>query len=408
MNVQERVLAALRREEPDRVPVFIYLNPYTKEWYTSDPSYSALLDACKEHADVIHDWYLPMGFLASAAELPRESRTLPGGLVEDTLHTPAGPVTRVMAPDWRGMAPRKRWMSTVQDARRILSIPSVRLRPDLRPFLADRERLAGKAVSQVTLPDPVGLVVEEIDPEAVAVWTLEQRPLLREMLDVAYERIAGLLEYCLKADLGPIYYFNGPEYALPPLMSPRDFEEFVVEYDAPLVRLIHSYPGKYAIIHSHGRVNRFLERFAAIGMDGLNVLEPPPVGDTVLAEAKRHAGKSYCLIGNIQYDDLVRKDKPEVEQLVFEAIRQAGPEGGFILFPMRIAIRTPAAGEGQRQSDPLPGHGPQTRGLPAPAAIAISPNPYRPAGPRGRRPARSRAWLPSGWLPRSAARGPAT
>jgi len=341
LNTEQRVLAALRGEEPDCVPVFIYLNPYTESWYTSDPSYSALLDACKEHADVIHDWYLPMGFFASAAELPRESRILPGGLVEEILRTPAGPVTRLMARDWRGMAPRKRWMSTVEDARRILSIPSVPFRPDLGPFLANRKRLAGKAVSQVTLPDPVGLVVEEIDPEVAAVWTLEQRPLLRELLDVAFERIADLLEYCLKAGLGPIYYFNGPEYALPPLMSPRDFDEFVVEYDARLVRLIHSYPDKYVIIHSHGRVNRFLERFAAIGMDGLNVLEPPPVGDVVLVHAKRRVGDHYCLIGNIQYDDLARKDKREVERLVVEAIRQAGSGGGFILSPCASPYEQP-------------------------------------------------------------------
>ncbi|KPK84066.1 MAG: hypothetical protein AMJ81_06660, partial [Phycisphaerae bacterium SM23_33] len=119
------------------------------------------------------------------------------------------------------------------------------------------------------------------------------------------------------------------------------FEEFVVAYDARLVELIHSYPDTYVIVHSHGRVSRFLERFAAVGMDGLNVLEPPPMGDTVLAEAKRRVGDKYCLIGNIQYDDLARGSRQEVERLVMEAIRQGGPGGGFILSPCASPYERP-------------------------------------------------------------------
>ena len=331
MNTQQRVLAALRREQPDRVPVFIYLNPYVDDWSTNEPSYAELLEAAAKYADVIHDWYFPMGFFCSAAELPAESRKRSDGTTEHVLHAPAGPITSVTAPNWRGQGEKKRWICTPEDARRVLSIPYVRPAPDLAPFLATRSRLCDRAVAQVTLPDPIGLVAEMIDQEVLATWTIEAREILRELLDVALERILDALRHCLDGGVGPIYYFNGPEYALPPLMSPRDFEEFVVAYECPLMELIHSYPDRYVIVHSHGRVNRFLERFAAIGMDGLNVLEPPPVGDTVLAEAKRRVGDRLCLIGNIQYDDLARKSKSQVERLVVEAIRQAAPGGGFIL-----------------------------------------------------------------------------
>ena len=342
MDTAQRVLAALRREEPDRVPVFIYLNPYdTKAWYSSDPSYADVLAACRDHADVIGDWYVPMGFFCSAAELPAESRRLADGATARTLHTPAGPITSVTAPDWRGEGPRKLWISSVEDARRVLSIPHVPVRPDLTDFLAARQRLAGRVVGQATFPDPICLLGDLIDPSTLAVWTIERRDLLVEMLDVAAERIVETLRFCLDAGAGPIIYFNGPEYALPPLMSPRDFEQFVVAYDAPLVDLVHSYPGRYVIIHSHGRVNRFLERFAAIGMDGLNVLEPPPIGDVVLTDAKRRVGGAYCLIGNIQYDDLARGSAADVDRLVAGAIRDGAPGGGFILSPCASPYERP-------------------------------------------------------------------
>ena len=341
MNSRERILTALRRQQPDRVPVLIFLDPYTDTWAGRDPSYGPLLAATREYADVIYDWNFPTGFFASGAPLPRRQEALPEGRTRHVLDTPNGPMTLETAPDWRGGGIVKHWVRSVDDARRVLSIPHAPLRPDLAPFRAERRRLEGVAAAQVTFPDPICLVGDLVAPAVLAVWTVEERGLLCEMLDVACRRIAEALNYCLAGDVGPIYYFNGPEYALPPLMSPRDFEEFVVAYDRRLVELIHSRPERYVIIHSHGRVNRFLEGFAAIGMDGLNVLEPPPMGDTILAEAKARVGDRFCLIGNIQYDDLVRGTAEEVERLVIEAIRQGAPGGGFILCPCASPYERP-------------------------------------------------------------------
>ncbi len=342
MNTDQRVLAALRLEQPDRVPVFLYLNPYVQDkWYSQDASYAQVLEACRSWADAIYDWHAPLGFFCSGAELPCETRPLPGGAVCRVAHTPRGPVTYETAPDWRGGGPRKLWITDPEDARRVLSAPAVPLRPDLADFHAARQRLAGRCVAQATFPDPICMVGAYVQPETLAMWTIEQRGLLRELLGAALERICDMLRHCLDGGVGPIYYFNGPEYALPPLMSPRDFEEFVVAYDARLVELIHSYADRYVIVHSHGRVSRFLERFAEIGMDGLNVLEPPPMGDTVLSDAKRRVGDRYCLIGNIQYDDLARGSPEDVERLVIEAIRQGAPGGGFILSPCASPYERP-------------------------------------------------------------------
>ena len=334
------MLAALRREQPDRVPVFLFLNPYGDRWYTQDPSYASVLAACEALEDVVYDWPFPSGFFHTAAELTTERRDQGSGVTEHVIHTPRGPITKVTAPSWRGGGAVKRWISTPEDARRVLSVPYEPSRPDLGPFLQERERLRGRAVARMGFQDPI-CMAGLVDEEALAVWTIEERALLRELLDTCFQRIRDELRHCLEGGLGPIFHFSGPEYALPPLMSPRDFEEFVVAYDTPLVELIHSYPDRYVIIHSHGRVSRFLERFAAIGMDGLNVLEPPPIGDTRLADAKRRIGDRVCLIGNVQYDDLARGSKEKIERLVREAIRDGAPGGGFILCPCASPYERP-------------------------------------------------------------------
>jgi uroporphyrinogen-III decarboxylase len=60
-------------------------------------------------------------------------------------------------------------------------------------------------------------------------------------------------------------------------------------------------------------------------------LEPPPLGDVVLSEAKRRIGDRVCLIGNIQYEDLASASVRQVEELVRDAIAQGAPGGGFVL-----------------------------------------------------------------------------
>lgn len=330
MTTEQRVLTALRCEQPDRVPVFIYLNPDSGKWYCREPSYEPVMKACRQYADVIHDWRFPSGFFHTAAALERESRTLPDGVREDVIHTPGGDLSCRVATDWRGGGMLKRWVTEPRDVEKLLAIPYVPARPDLAPVLKAREQK--QWVVQATFEDPVcsaGL----IDETSMALWTIEHRDFLRCLLDEVSRRIFAELEYCLENGVGPLYYFNGPEYALPPLMSPQDFEEFVLGYDTRLVERIHACPGNYVIIHSHGKVSKFLERFAAIGTDGLNVLEPPPIGDTVLADAKQRIGESVCLIGNLQYDDIARGSKQSIEALVARAMAEGAPGGGFILSP---------------------------------------------------------------------------
>lgn len=341
MTSEERLLTALRRGRPDRVPVSVWLNPFVRTWATGigeevDPDaagYREVLEAARECADAEFDWAFPSGLFHTggiSAPNGRRVRTERVGLERLRLSvlTPRGPIDTVVQ-DRPGGGAEKHWIESVEDARRLLSIPYEPVRPDLSGFLATRAASAGRYLAKVTLEDPVcslGLV----DPATCALWTIEERPLLRDIMDAAFARIVDELAWLLEGGAGPLFYFNGPEYALPPLMSPDDFEEFVVVYDTRLVDQVHR-GGGITQIHSHGRVGRFLESFARTGTDSLNVLEPPPLGDVVLADAKRRVGRRMCLVGNIQYQELVAASETEVDRLVRGAILQGAPGGGFIL-----------------------------------------------------------------------------
>lgn len=338
MTTEERVLTALHREQPDRVPVFLYLDPFTQNWATQDPSYAEVMACAKEYADIIYEWAPDFGFFFSSGVAVSAEET--DNQLTWRVATPAGELTSILQRKWNGgWGETKFWLETPQDMERILSLPYQPLQPNIDEFLETRKRRKGQAIAQVTLPDPVGMV-GMIKPEELAVWTLTERALLTTFIREAYQRIRELVSRLLENDVGPVYYFNGPEFAIPPLMSPNDFEDFVVAYDKPLVDMIHA-AGKLVIIHSHGKVNRFLERFVAISTDGLNVLEPPPMGDVDLADAKRRVGADMCLIGNIEYDDLAKQTPERIDAMVKKCIEQAGTGGGFILSPSANPYESP-------------------------------------------------------------------
>jgi uroporphyrinogen-III decarboxylase len=341
MTSEERLLTALRRGRPDRVPVSVWLNPYVTKWATGideavDPDaagYREVLEAARDCADAEYDWAFPTGLFHTAWDTaPDRGRTgterAGSGRLRHTVRTPRGILDSVVQ-DRPGGGTAKHWIENVEDARRLLSMPYEPVRPDLSGFLAARAASAGRYLAKVTLADPAGSL-GLIDPATCALWTIEERPLLRDILETAFTRIADELAWLLEGGAGPLFYFNGPEYALPPLMSPADFEEFVVACDTRLVDQVHR-GGGITQIHSHGRVSRFLESFARTGTDSLNVLEPPPLGDVVLADAKRRVGDRICLVGNIQYQELDAATEAEVDALVREAIGQGAPGGGFIL-----------------------------------------------------------------------------
>ena len=68
------------------------------------------------------------------------------------------------------------------------------------------------------------------------------------------------------------------------------------------------------------------------GVDVLETLTPPPMGDANLAELKKEIGDSVCLKGYIDLWHVIHEGTPEtIEKAVKEAIEIAAPGGGFIL-----------------------------------------------------------------------------
>jgi uroporphyrinogen decarboxylase len=112
------------------------------------------------------------------------------------------------------------------------------------------------------------------------------------------------------------------------LISPEHFREFLKPYYAELVDFIHG-QGLKVFKHTDGNHWKIMEDLIEVGFDGIHPIQPQSLD---LAVVKKEIGDRICLLGNIDCrETLVSKSLEEVEEEVQQAIRAAGPGGGYIL-----------------------------------------------------------------------------
>jgi len=332
MDVEQRVLAVLRGEQPDRVPVLMHFNPYVEDWYTYLPVFADVLPAAERYADVVFDWSFPAPLMFTAAARWIEQHDLGGGQVEQIIHTPDGPLTEVVRTGLREQPPLKRWIQTVDDAERALSMPYVSPKPDLDRFLETTRRLGGRVITRATFRDPIALA-DWIDDRTFAAWRVERRDLIRRLLDAAFERIADGLRTCLEAGVGPVYVLNRCQPGLLRTLSDKDVEEFVLDYDRRLVEIVHDYPDRYVALGAPNQHASLLESLVAVGMDGLRVVDPPPRGECGLAEMKRLIGDRVCLIATLSAEELSGVQADQIDALVRRTLADGAAGARFMLLP---------------------------------------------------------------------------
>jgi uroporphyrinogen decarboxylase len=168
--------------------------------------------------------------------------------------------------------------------------------------------------------------------EAFAYWWVDHRDLLFRLRDAFQERVLDMLDSLLNAGVGPVLGTSGTEFVAPPIHSPETYREFALPCFAEIAARLHD-RGCLLHVHCHNRLNALLEDFADAAWDVLHPVEPPPMGDVVLADAKRRLGDSLCLEGNIQIGEIYASPTERVVALVEEAMAAGKPGGGFILCP---------------------------------------------------------------------------
>ena len=109
------------------------------------------------------------------------------------------------------------------------------------------------------------------------------------------------------------------------------YSEFVMPYENEVFRAIRE-RGLKSYVHTCGAIGDRLDLMAQTSVDGIDTLDPPPLGTVDLAEAKARYGRRFFFKGNLDaVNEMLNADEPTFERAVENRLRIGKPGSGYIL-----------------------------------------------------------------------------
>ena len=349
MTSRERLLTALRRGVPDRVPVTIYEHaPHGDGWANVEPSYAPMLELERRYGDSFVRAPIDVQVLLGDPNSVRgqDETTADGSLVKtNVIETPQGQLRWVTRRDpsqmtWWQVEPL---IKSDEDIERVLAMPDGPNTVDAQKLQAFEQKVGQDGVLLFSLGDAVGHVVGLFDFEDFVLRAYTDDGPIRALLDKAQQQVLRAIDAIGAVVKNTAIRLWGPEYCGAPLMNPKVyFPKYVLDFDKEAARRIHA-TGNFSVIHCHGRLNAIIEMIAEIGADALEPIETLPIttADVTLADVKRRIGRRMCLMGAVQALTLEQGTPEQVRQEVRAAIEAAAPGGGFVLLPTAAPFSIP-------------------------------------------------------------------
>ena len=140
-----------------------------------------------------------------------------------------------------------------------------------------------------------------------------------------------------------------------PFLSRAMYKEFVLPYERRLTEALKT-TAVPIYTHTCGSIGDRLDLMVETGTQGIDTLDPPPLGNADLAAAKAQIGDKVFIKGNMNGVELLAmQDRDDVLAHASERIRIGKPGGGYILStacsvppkmePWKLELLTPLAEE---------------------------------------------------------------
>lgn len=114
-------------------------------------------------------------------------------------------------------------------------------------------------------------------------------------------------------------------------ISPGQYEEFVLPYERRVTAAVKSLDVPI-YTHTCGRIGDRLELMVETGIDGIDTLDPPPLGTVDLEDAKRRVGDRIFFKGNIDsVNTLLKKSRDAVKRDALWRLKVGSAGSGYIL-----------------------------------------------------------------------------
>lgn len=310
MTSQERVLAAIQRKTPDRIPTFEWdIDPGLISRMAGNAGYEGFIDRFDLDALMCGPTYA--------------KRAIGKGLVVDewgVTRTTSGQEAYAMPLD--SLAPIQNMVDL-----EAWSPPDPHAPGRFEVMKARIQRYKGKKAIFVQLRDVWSNPRDLLGYEELLVKCITDQELVETVIEKCVNQSIALVE--IAAELGADIVMSGDDIAdnQRTLISPRMWERIFMPHFRRWVQAIHDCGLTYWK-HTDGNIMAIMDTLVGAGIDGIDPVDP--IAGMDLAEVKNNWGDRVAIKGNVDCAELLTNGKPEdVIKSVKWCIRTAGPGGGY-------------------------------------------------------------------------------
>jgi hypothetical protein len=365
MNSKERMWLAMNHKEPDRVPAmcqlalghyFLHCDSAPSDiWFDTEtfaealielqrrygfdgilvnlpgrpPDWKSRIDSCRKDQDREHlNWKSglqtlfppddnPQTFLADGGRLPRANPT------SVDLHAPA--VQRLPGYVWNTWHTPELW-DVAPDAD--LSDPAVYPRWFTAALEAVQKHASDVSV-HVEVFSPFTHLMELLGYEQALMALVDVPKLCHEALTIFTRNVLAQVQ--LYSVHRPDAILVSSAFAGAGFISRQMYREFVMPYENEVFEAIRQKDCK-SYVHTCGAIGDRLDLMAQTAVDGIDTLDPPPLGTVHLAQAKAEYGHRFFFKGNLDsVNEMLHAKDDAFERAVKDRIKIGKPGSGYIL-----------------------------------------------------------------------------
>ncbi len=345
MTPKERMLLALNREKPDRLPVTVHqwqryhLDTYL-EGISELEAFDRLgMDAAIQYFQEMGQFWLPDADFSKASTPEwQDDCTVISAHPDDRIahhevRTPGG----VLTYKTRGNR-QTTWITEylikndedVELIRKYMPVPTLDPEPIRKVYdsIGDRGILRG-----FVWGDQAGCWQHAaclVDVQILIMKCFDQPDWVHTLLQTLLEKKLRFVESMKGAKFDLVETGGGA--ASSTVVSPALHREFCLAYDRQLHEALHSLGFKITY-HTCGGTHGIEDAILANGADASETLAPKSIGGNQEPwELKAKLGIRIALIGGMdQHNTLTVGSRDEIRQAVFQLFEKVGPDGGYIL-----------------------------------------------------------------------------
>ncbi|HTL28284.1 MAG TPA: uroporphyrinogen decarboxylase family protein [Tepidisphaeraceae bacterium] len=349
MNGKERMMLALLRQKPDRLPVTIHQwQPYHLEKFMGG------IDQLQAFIATGLDASVTPGVGSSVSDPDWQYRSVNLGQIDGQhcvrhfITTPEGELTWVSGGNEYTTFNIEHIIKNQRDAEIFLRYwPDQKLNREVLTNWYDRTNGHGIVrgfVASFAQPGPWQEFCEMVGTERAIFWAIDDPPFVHHFLDAITKR---KVDYVHREMGGAKYDLieHGGGAASSTVISPEMFDEFCVPYDRRIIDALHE-QGFPVVYHTCGGMLAILDHIPRNGCDASETLSPRGVGGDIGGESrlrvKEVLGSQVSLIGGIdQGAVLTNGSPPQIAQQVQECFATFGAGGGYICSASDHFFHTP-------------------------------------------------------------------